>query len=86
MPIHKDKLEVNTRIEFIQFVEKLRLSFLNEPEKWENKNLDDFLEALARYAEDNIQGYYDYTEQIVNADEPSWKVFADILKGASIYE
>ncbi|MCP3933089.1 MAG: hypothetical protein GY705_28800 [Bacteroidetes bacterium] len=51
----------------------------------ENKTIDDFLEAIARYTDD-IQGYYDNTGQNVDANKPDWKIFIDILKGASIYE
>jgi hypothetical protein len=40
---------------------------------------------MARYSED-IQGYYDNTNQNIDANTPSWKLFADILLGAKIYE
>nr|WP_202909376.1 hypothetical protein [Chitinophaga rupis] len=55
------------------------------PENWENNNLESFLEALSAYAED-IQGYYDNTQQSINAEEASWQVFADMFKGAVVYE
>ena len=74
-----------TRENFIEFVESLRTDFLSDPSKWTNKTIDDYLEAIARYAQD-IQGYYDNTGQAVNADNPDWKTFSDILKGATIYE
>lgn len=44
-----------------------------------------FLEALGRYAED-IQGYYDNNKQSISADVPSWQTFANMLKGATLYE
>jgi hypothetical protein len=77
--------KVNDRQSFIAFVELLRSDFLTNRDKWENKTIDDFLEALARYTDD-IQGYYDNTNQNINADTPNWNVFADALVGASIYE
>lgn len=40
---------------------------------------------MIRYTDD-LQGYYDNTKQTMNADIPEWQVFADILKGARIYE
>lgn len=58
---------------------------MQNPDGWENKTLDTFLEALSAYTED-IQGYYDNMEKSVNADEPSWQTFADIFKGATMYE
>ena len=74
-----------TRENFIDFIENLRADFLADPEKWTNKTVGDYLEAIGRYAED-IQGYYNNTGQSVNADNPDWKTFSDILKGATIYE
>ena len=76
---------VNDRQSFIEFIDLLREDLVKNPETWENKNLGDFLEALASYTQD-IQGYYHNTGQKVNADQPSWQIFADIFKGASIYE
>jgi len=76
---------VNDRQSFIEFIDLLREDLVKNPEIWENKNLGDFLEALATYTQD-IQGYYDNTRQKINADQPSWQIFADIFKGASIYE
>ncbi|WP_184541738.1 DUF7660 family protein [Mucilaginibacter sp. FT3.2] len=77
--------EVNSRISFIEFIERLRDDLNENSNDWENKTLGDFLVALGAYAED-IQGYYDNTKQPVNADVPSWKVFADLLTGATMYE
>ena len=34
----------------------------------------------------DIQEFYDNTNQNINSENVSWKIFADILKGASIYE
>jgi len=73
------------RLQFIDFLKELRSEYINHPDNWENKNIDDYLEALISYTED-IQGYYDNTGQKIDADKPDWKVFADILNGASIYE
>jgi deoxyadenosine/deoxycytidine kinase len=72
------------RLSFIQFVESLK-NELDSDNQWENITLSDFLEAMSRYASD-IQGYYNNTRQDINADLPSWNLFADILRGATIYE
>ncbi|MEX6689347.1 hypothetical protein QTN47_17695 [Danxiaibacter flavus] len=78
-------IEVIDRQSFIKFLELLYQDFLNNQNEWENPNLERFLEAMIAYTQD-IQGYYDNTNQTINADTPSWKVFADILKGTKIYE
>jgi hypothetical protein len=39
----------------------------------------------ARYTE-NIQGFYKNTQQNIDADQADWQTFADILRGARVYE
>ena len=77
--------KINDRTSFIEFINLLHEDFIKQPETWENSTLGDFLEAMSRYTED-IDGYYANTNQNINADIPSWQVFADILKGSVVYE
>ena len=77
--------KVTDKQTFIKFLDLLRKDYLTNPDSWENKTLPDFLEALSAYAGD-IQGYYDNMKQDVNADQPNRQTFADIFKGAKIYE
>ena len=77
--------KVTDRHTFIKFIDLLRQDFLDNPKNWENNKLDSFLEALSRYADD-IKGYYDNAQQNINADKPDWQTFADIFKGATMYE
>ena len=80
-----NNFKVTDRQTFIKFLDLLRQDYLTNPESWGKKTLPDFLDALSSYAED-IQGYYDNMKQEVNADQPNWQTFADIFKGATIYE
>jgi hypothetical protein len=81
-----NSINVNDKVSFIEFLNLFRKDLKLNKDKWANVQLDDFLEAMERYTED-IQGYYDNTGQLEeNADEASWKQFADILQGARIYE
>jgi len=73
------------RNSFIKYLDLLIQDFKDNPENWENRNLVDFLEAMSSYTAD-IQGFYDNTNQKVDANKPSWQLFADILKGATMYE
>lgn len=77
--------KVESREDFILFLNALHKDFLKNSKDWENRNLSDFLQALSAYAED-IQGYYDNSKININADDPNWKTFADIFKGAIVYE
>lgn len=70
-----------TKQEFILFTENLRTDFMENKEQWENKTIEDYLEAMSSYVED-IDGYY----KNINLEMVNWKVFSDILKGSSIYE
>jgi GTPase SAR1 family protein len=78
-------IEVTDRQSFINFLELLRNDYLSNQSDWENLTIDRFLEARSVYT-NHIQGCYDNTHQNINADKPSWKVFADMLKSAKIYE
>ena len=78
-------IKVTDRQSFIEFIELLHEDYRKNFKSWQYKDLDDFLAAIGRYAND-IQGYYDNTNKKVDADEASWQVFADILKGSKIYE
>lgn len=73
------------REEFSKFLLQLQTDLEENPQNWENRTLFDFLEAMSRYTLD-IQQFYKNTEQNINADKPSWQVFADIMLGAKIYE
>ena len=76
---------MNNRRDFTRFIDLLRQDLIENPDRWENNKLEIFLEAISSYAED-IQGYYDNMKMDVNADVPTWQTFADIFKGATMYE
>jgi hypothetical protein len=80
-------IEVTDRKSFEKFLELLLIDFNKNKgkESWENNRLDIYLEAMSRYTAD-IDGYYKNMEPNQNADKPSWKIFADIMKGAVMYE
>lgn len=74
-----------TRIEFIEFLKEFRKDLKDNNSNWENKTLEDFLEAMETYTED-IQGFYDNMKMDIDANVPTWENFVTILKGASMYE
>ena len=85
MELLPEDINVTDRQSFIQFLEAFHHDLLTNEADWENVSLDRFLEAMVAYARD-IQGYYNNTSPNINADKPSWKVFADIMKGARVNE
>lgn len=78
-------IKVTDRKSFIEFLEAFLQDYKSHGDAWENNTMETFLEAMAAYAAD-VQGYYNNMEPGINADIPTWKVFADILRGAAIYE
>jgi len=55
-----------------------------EPNAWENSDLPSFLDGLARWVAD-MDGYYK-NAKIPPAEEPNWKLLADMLMAATMYE
>ena len=77
--------EMNSRSDFARFVYALQDDLDHHPELWENKDLHDFLGALARFVKD-AHGYYLGANEEIDADVPSWRLLADCLQSASCYD
>jgi hypothetical protein len=76
---------VRTRADFAAFVQLLLRNYREHPEEWENATLDAFLGGLCGFA-DGMEGYYANIGVPVNPDAPSWRVVADTLLAARVYE
>lgn len=76
--------KIKNREDFLVFIEALLKDRIHNASSWENPDMESYLEALGRWVED-MDGYYINTGQEVpkNVD---WKVFADILMAAKVYE
>ena len=80
-----DEVEkVQTREDFVRFVLVLMKDLANNHEEWENKDLLDYLTAIASWTED-MDGYFHNRGEPI-PEVPDWKLFAKILLAASIYE
>lgn len=78
-------LNVSDRKSFSTFARNLMTEYKTEGENWENNRIDNFIEAISSYAGD-IDGYYMNMNFDTSADTPTWRIFAQILKGATVYE
>lgn len=76
---------MDTRVDLVRFIHALQDELEQHPEVWENRDLHSFLGALARFLKD-AQGYYQNNKLDINADVPSWRLFADCLLAASAYD
>lgn len=72
---------------FIAFVEELSKSFKNSPGDWENSEINSYLDGVASWVGD-MEGYYANQDLLneVKLEDINWRVFADILIAASMYE
>jgi hypothetical protein len=75
---------VNSKSDFVQFVEGLCADLAENPDEWENPTLDRFLDAIAAWAAAS-DNYYRNTAHPVS-DNVSWRFFAEVLAAARSYE
>lgn len=61
----------------------LRTNLESDPDSWENSTLPGFLEAMAAWLSTFPQAYVNLDESVPEAD---WKLLADCLRAARIYE
>lgn len=75
---------VETREDFIAFVDKLVLNYKEHPDSWPNNDLETYLSALAGWVED-MDGYY-LNQGIILPENPNWQMIANMLSAAKVYE
>jgi hypothetical protein len=75
---------VQTRDDLTAFVAELKADFDANRGDWMNADLTSFLEAMAAWIQD-MDGYYQNTGQKLS-ELPPWRVLADILMAARMYE
>jgi hypothetical protein len=83
--IDDETQNVTDRKSFVDFARNLLMDYKNDGLNWENNKLENFLEAIGAYAND-IDGYYKNMNFESSADVPTWRIFAQILNGAVVYE
>jgi hypothetical protein len=77
-------MKVTTRDELVAFAKGLAADFRKDPGAWENATVDAYLDAFAAWVED-MDGYYANRGE-PEPTTPSWRVVADMLMAAKMYE
>ena len=85
MEIYEEVLAVKTKDDLQHLVERMREDLMVNPEAWENNTLERFLYGIEALIS-GIDAVYKNSNWGPTPVEPSWRVFADILYGAKIYE
>lgn len=82
--VTKAALTVKTKEDFLNFLELLIEDFKNDRSDWVNDNLSDYLNGVLDWTAD-MEGYY-INNKIDLPTNINWKIFADILVAAKMYE
>jgi hypothetical protein len=75
---------IKRKEDFIEFVELLIKDLKSNPDEWENKSLESYLEAIVSWTED-MEGYY-LNNNLPIPENVNWLAFANILIAAKMYE
>lgn len=76
--------KINNKEDFVNFVELLVTNLKSNPEEWANKTLPEYLASISSWTED-MEGYYQNNDMPI-PENVNWKVFANILIAAKMYE
>lgn len=75
---------VRTREDLVAFIDALAADYRADRLAWTNTDLASFLAAMSAWSED-MEGFYENGGEHL-ASLPPWRVLADILMAARIYE
>ena len=76
---------VSTREGFVDFVEMLSRDYVSNRDEWQNDTLDQFFLGLSGFAND-MGGYYKNMGETVDVDKITWRIAAEMLIAATVYE
>jgi len=85
MNIYEFSKKITTKKDFEQFLSYLIEDFKNNRSTWDNDKIETFLDGALRFTE-SIDNYYRNMNESVDTTTPSWKLIADILLAAKVYE
>ena len=75
---------IESKEDFVNFINLLISDYKTNVHTWENKTIEDYLEAMANWVED-MEGYFKY-KNIPIPQKIEWNLFANILIAAKMYE
>ena len=76
--------DVRTRADLVEYIAALQRDLVTHPDPWENPTLERYLDALSRWTAD-MDGAFK-NRGLATPDEPTWRLIAQKLLAASMYE
>ena len=76
---------IQSKAEFATFLQLLLRNYREHPDEWDNNGLERFLEAMGGFV-DGLSAYSENFKMEADSSKPSWRVFAEILLAARVYE
>jgi len=77
--------KLDSLTDFQRFLSELERNLQSRPKDWDNDSLKDYLNGMQMFAQD-IKGYYQNNYPKIDPQQPSWRIFADILLAGRVYD
>lgn len=76
---------IKSRRDFVQFLQFLKADYRARNNEWQNKDLESYLDGLFGFAND-MDSYYKNMGETVDVEAITWRMAAQMLLAASVYE
>lgn len=76
---------IKKKSEFEYFLRCLVADYAKNRDEWENSDLQHYLEGLSNFFP-SMDGYYENMGEDVDVETASWRIVAESLIAASLYE
>lgn len=84
MELHEKIENIDSSEALSRFIDDLRGDLRRNRDDWENVDLDAYLEAMSAWVGSMNNAYRNMGGEV--SEQPTWRVFADILLAAKHYE
>lgn len=76
---------IKSKEDFVKFMSFYLEDFSKNREEWDNADLASYLAGLTGFVT-NMDGYYKNKGLQVDTDNPSWRMLAEVLLAACVFE
>lgn len=83
--IHALRQRVDSKEEFLELLDLLGRDARSNLKEWENDTVERYIEAMLAWAT-SMENYYRGRALDIDTSKPSWRIFADLLLAARVYE